>query len=620
MVEVPYTAEYNVFAIESQHSKQPENMNDTSLMKKIDSNTTPNSSDMCNNVFKNDQNADDHEDERVVLADLIENLKCDIDENKKIQKQLRNTNTTLTHELKECKSTLEETNRTLGESNRTRDRYLVALHDKEVELAKYKTFKDRTIKNDTLECKLKETQAVLAQKEHDIKEGLKLKSYKIFVVKEKHDELVKQSLLTKSSYEGLVKEKNKHLKKAQSEKPCLYEISYDKYDIANMFAPNKEETLTLEKESRSKLNKDLVKPYDYTKQNSLYEIKPPTWEYLDQLAHANEVQKKMCSNDMVHNYYLEEAKNKAQLQKDKALNTKPSVQRSARLPNTANGNKPKPRNYNQQPRNWPPSMSSHVSNRTINITKPPRNQKPFLKSKDLACPTCKKCICSENHDECILKYLFKIPIGQKFSPKKSSVVYLKTPPPRFGLTWNPTGRIFTYVGLRWIPIKRSIDTCFNMNDSASALGTETHNPNTVICANSLSLSAVTMEILLDPSSNKLCGRNQALKEYFNNVGISYQTSSVKTPQQNGVVEQRIWTLVEAARTMLIFLCAPLFLWAKAIATAKPDISFLHVFEALYYPNNDCDDIGNLCAKAMYDDYIGGQPSAAPRTAPAALAP
>ncbi|GKG26745.1 hypothetical protein Tco_0402448, partial [Tanacetum coccineum] len=30
------------------------------------------------------------------------------------------------------------------------------------------------------------------------------------------------------------------------------------------------------------------------------------------------------SNDMVHNYYLEEAKKKAQLQKDKALNTKPS--------------------------------------------------------------------------------------------------------------------------------------------------------------------------------------------------------------------------------------------------------------------------------------------------------
>nr|GEV01072.1 hypothetical protein [Tanacetum cinerariifolium] len=57
--------------------------------------------DMCNNEFKDDEN-DDHEDERVMLANLIANLNLDIDENKKIQKQLRNTNTTLTHELKVC--------------------------------------------------------------------------------------------------------------------------------------------------------------------------------------------------------------------------------------------------------------------------------------------------------------------------------------------------------------------------------------------------------------------------------------------------------------------------------------------------------------------------------------
>ncbi|GKB07171.1 hypothetical protein Tco_0835404 [Tanacetum coccineum] len=89
MVEVPYTAEYNVFDVESQHSKQPKNMNDTSLMKKVDSNTTPDSSDMCNNEFKDDQNVDDHEDEHVVLADLIANLKCDIDENKKDSKAIK---------------------------------------------------------------------------------------------------------------------------------------------------------------------------------------------------------------------------------------------------------------------------------------------------------------------------------------------------------------------------------------------------------------------------------------------------------------------------------------------------------------------------------------------------
>nr|GFB05114.1 hypothetical protein [Tanacetum cinerariifolium] len=121
-------------------------------------------------------------------------------------------------------------------------------------------------------------------------------------------------------------------------------------------------------------------------------------------------------------------------------------------------------------------------------------------------------------------------------------------------------------------------------------------------------------------------------------------SSVRTPQQNGVVERRNQTLVEAARTMLIFSHAPLFLWAKAIATTKLDISFLHVFEALCYPKNDREDIGKLGAKGdigffigysadscdcrvskprlqtMYDDYIGGQPSATARTVPAAQEP
>nr|GEX93675.1 hypothetical protein [Tanacetum cinerariifolium] len=191
------------------------------------------------------------------------------------------------------------------------------------------------------------------------------------------------------------------------------------------------------------------------------------------------------SNDIVHYYYLEEAKKKTQLQKDKALNTKPSVQQFARIPNTANakkktqlqkdkalntkpsvqqfaripntanGNKPKPRNFNQQPRNWPLSMSSRVLNRTDNIAESPR----------------------------------QIPIGQIFSQNKSSNVYLKTMPLRSGLTWTPTSIIFIQFGLEWIPIRKSVETRHNTNDSASPLGKKTNNPNTTICANSSSLSA-----------------------------------------------------------------------------------------------------------------------------------
>nr|GEW47353.1 hypothetical protein [Tanacetum cinerariifolium] len=145
------------------------------------------------------------DDKRVALA----NLKLDVDENKKIQKQLKKANTTLAQELKECKSILAKTSRTLRESNSIRDSCLVALQSKQTEFEKYKACNDRTIDYDKLEHKLNETLGLLAQKDIEIKEGLKLKAYEISVVKEKHDEFVKQSILTKSHYEGLVKEKTK---------------------------------------------------------------------------------------------------------------------------------------------------------------------------------------------------------------------------------------------------------------------------------------------------------------------------------------------------------------------------------------------------------------------------
>ncbi|GJV63041.1 retrovirus-related pol polyprotein from transposon TNT 1-94 [Tanacetum coccineum] len=62
--------------------------------------------------------------------------------------------------------------------------------------------------------------------------------------------------------------------------------------------------------------------------------------------------------------------------------------------------------------------------------------------------------------------------------------------------------------------------------------------------------------------------NQTLRDYYEQVGISHETSVARTPQQNGVVERQNRTLVEVGRTMLIFSQAPLFLWAEAIATAS----------------------------------------------------
>nr|GEX78103.1 copia protein [Tanacetum cinerariifolium] len=62
--------------------------------------------------------------------------------------------------------------------------------------------------------------------------------------------------------------------------------------------------------------------------------------------------------------------------------------------------------------------------------------------------------------------------------------------------------------------------------------------------------------------------NQTLHAYFAAEGIQHQTSVARTPEQNGVVERRNRTLVEAARTMLSAAKVPLFFWAEAIATAS----------------------------------------------------
>ncbi|GJR41011.1 retrovirus-related pol polyprotein from transposon TNT 1-94 [Tanacetum coccineum] len=56
--------------------------------------------------------------------------------------------------------------------------------------------------------------------------------------------------------------------------------------------------------------------------------------------------------------------------------------------------------------------------------------------------------------------------------------------------------------------------------------------------------------------------NKVLIDYYENVGITHEKTVPRTPLHNGVVERRNRTLVEAARTMLIFSKAPLFLWAE----------------------------------------------------------
>ncbi|GJU28466.1 retrovirus-related pol polyprotein from transposon TNT 1-94 [Tanacetum coccineum] len=136
------------------------------------------------------------------------------------------------------------------------------------------------------------------------------------------------------------------------------------------------------------------------------------------------------------------------------------------------------------------------------------------------------------------------------------------------------------------------------------------------------------QILTIRTDNGTEFKNEKLWAFYAKLGIVHKTSIARTPQQNGVVERQNHTLVEAARTMLIFSKAPKFLWAEAIATAcftqnrsivhtrynktpyelirgrKPNIQYFHVFGSLCYLTNDRDDLGKMKLKADISIFIG----------------
>ncbi|GJW30311.1 retrovirus-related pol polyprotein from transposon TNT 1-94 [Tanacetum coccineum] len=123
-------------------------------------------------------------------------------------------------------------------------------------------------------------------------------------------------------------------------------------------------------------------------------------------------------------------------------------------------------------------------------------------------------------------------------------------------------------------------------------------------------------------------KNEKLKSFYAKLGIVHKTSIARTPQQNSVVEIHNRTLVEAARTILIFSKAQEFMWAEAIATAcftqnhsivhtrhnkipyelisgrKPNVEYFRVFGSLCYPTNDRDDLGKMKPKADVGIFVG----------------
>ncbi|GJW43046.1 retrovirus-related pol polyprotein from transposon TNT 1-94 [Tanacetum coccineum] len=273
------------------------------------------------------------------------------------------------------------------------------------------------------------------------------------------------------------------------------------------------------------------------------------------------------------------------------------------------------------------TMSSECNNIKLAI----RNDK-----SEIVCGTCKQCFVTANHDACLLSFMnalnprannlcANVPpsANQKrhrthvWKPKQvGSKDRLATPKPklpRFSLKWSPTGSSFNLQGKL---VSSNETNCPNVDNACPYNHQEPIRkrfPNSsvflgrVYFVEGLGHNLFSVGQFCDVDLEVAFRRNTCFIRDLDGVGITHETSAVKTPQQNGVVEHRnpeaISTACYTQNRSIIHRRFNKTLY-KLIQGKKLDISYLHVFGALCYLKNDREDISKLDAKGDIGFFIG----------------
>nr|GEV72210.1 retrovirus-related Pol polyprotein from transposon TNT 1-94 [Tanacetum cinerariifolium] len=206
--------------------------------------------------------------------------------------------------------------------------------------------------------------------------------------------------------------------------------------------------------------------------------------------------------------------------------------------------------------------SSHLKGTVINS------------NSDFICQTCNKCLTSSNHDMCMALCLQSVVMTPSIHHNCNVVrkVKLVWKPKQVRQVWKPTRKVLTTIGHQWRPTGRILHLgkqCpLTRFTPPKVVSTTQHKKRASACANqkepnqnwrskvsnSSSLSGFkyrSYSLSFVRFGNDHFGANMGYGDYV--IGNSVISWTVpRTPQQNGVVERQNRTLVEAARTMLIF--------------------------------------------------------------------
>ncbi|GJZ21309.1 hypothetical protein Tco_0558348 [Tanacetum coccineum] len=508
MAEVHLTAEHNILGNEQQHYEQSESIYDTYLLEKVDRNTTPDSTDMSHRGGEIDQNAS----ENISLKKTVAQLQKDLSR----------------MEAHCVKMELKYQNRALKDGqhgqilNETSNKAKI---NKEIEVL------------ETINVEMEHSVAKLLienEKLHKENEHLK-KTYK-----DLYDSIKKTCVQTKNLNDSMIAQVNTLKNELRKLKGNSVDTKFAKPSILGkpVLQPPRNQSVFRQpnafKSERPNFSKPrftsqvdvnnelpkLVTPYYLPKVKEFVLAKPH--HVIAPGSSRNSSKESYGSNNMAHNYYLEEAKKKTQ---DKNRNLKPREMPSARTHHSPNTCTPKPRSNNQTSRNWPASKSCEETLKAMQKADHSRNPSSFSDFKHFVCSTCQKCVFNANHDACITKFLKevnsrakiqpnktrnsnkpvdptshtqkpgrKIVTGHSFSLNKSSAVHEKTNTPRSYLRWIPTGRIFNTAGLKWVPTGKTFTSSTTKVDCELPNGSNDYITNPYKCDQTLNVSAGTLNL------------------------------------------------------------------------------------------------------------------------------
>ncbi|GJW63376.1 hypothetical protein Tco_0115260 [Tanacetum coccineum] len=265
---------YNVFAIENAYPEQPESVNDIYLEEQGDINITIDSLDICYDREQDDQDdTDELDQERDLLASLIENLKCEIDDSKNRNKFFETSNKALVDKLKGAIEDFKTKNKSLESSNnhfkeadnelsKTNQLMLKDLKKFQAKLDKYHDVnyasKELFTHQETIPIMSQEKEAQIkfykSREDKELDKVVALENkVKVFddIAYKTGQSVQTMNMLNRNCKTSFAKPK--FLKKAQRANPRLYDIGCYNDNLALMLTPESDEMICLAKESRSKL-------------------------------------------------------------------------------------------------------------------------------------------------------------------------------------------------------------------------------------------------------------------------------------------------------------------------------------------------------------------------------